>query len=205
MLVNPSVPGTTVPEFIAHAKANPGKLTMASSGNGTVSHVAGELFKMMTGVDMVHVPYRSGRPRSTDLMGGHVHVMFDTLPTAIEYIRAGKLRPLAMVAATRSEMLPDIPILADFVPGYEASALFGVGVPRNTPVEIVDRLNKEISAILGEPEIQQQLAAIGTIHCALACRVRQAHRRRNREVGQGGQILRREAGLIRATCRADIP
>ena len=163
MTVNPTVPATTVPEFIAYAKANPGKLTMASSGNGTVSHVAGELFKMMTGVDMLYVPYRSGPPALTDLIGGHVHVMFDTLPTAIGYIRAGKLRPLAMVAATRSEMLPDIPILADFLPGYEASALFGVGVPRNTPVEIVDRLNKEISAILGEPEIQQQLAAIGTI------------------------------------------
>ena len=162
MVVNPLVPAKTVPELIAYAKANPGKLTMASSGNGTVSHVAGELFKMMTGVNMVHVPYRSGPPALTDLIGGHVQVMFDTLPTSIGYIRAGKLRPLAMIAPTRSEALLVVPTMADFLPGYEASALFGVGVPKNTPIEIVDRLNKEINAILAEPGIVAQFADIGT-------------------------------------------
>ena len=162
MVVNPLVPAKTVPELIAYAKANPGKLTMASSGNGTVSHVAGELFKMMTGVNMVHVPYRSGPPALTDLIGGHVQVMFDTLPTSIGYIRAGKLHPLAMIAPTRSEALRDVPTMADFLPGYEASALFGVGVPKNTPIEIVDRLNKEINAILAEPGIVAQFADIGT-------------------------------------------
>ena len=161
MVVHPSVPATTVPEFIAHAKANPGKLSMASSGNGTVSHVAGELFKMMTGVNMLSVPYRSGPPALTDLIAGHVQVMFDTLPSSIEHIRAGKLRPLAVVAAMRSEALPNTPTITDFVPGYEASALFGVGVPKNTPVEIVDRLNKEINAVLAEPEIKAQLADMG--------------------------------------------
>ena len=162
MVVNPLVPAKTVPELIAYAKANPGKLTMASSGNGTVSHVAGELFKMMTGVNMVHVPYRSGPPALTDLIGGHVQVMFDTLPTSIGYIRAGKLHPLAMIAPTRSEALLVVPTMADFLPGYEASALFGVGVPKNTPIEIVDRLNKEINAILAEPGIVAQFADIGT-------------------------------------------
>ena len=135
---------------------------MASTGNGTVSHVAGELFKMMAGVDMLHVPYRSGPPALTDLIGGHVQVMFVTLPSSIAYIRAGKLRPLAVVAAIRSDALPDIPTIADYLPGYEASALFGVGVPKNTSIEIVGRLNKEINAILTEPEIKAQFVNIGT-------------------------------------------
>ena len=162
MLVNPSLPAKTVPEFIAYAKANPGKLTMASAGIGTVSHVAAELFKMMTGVNVLTVPYRTGPPALTDLIAGHVQVMFDTLPSSIEHIRTGKLRALAMVAPTRSELLPDIPTITDFVPGYEASALFGVGAPRNTPIEIVGRLNKEISALLAEPEIGPRFADIGT-------------------------------------------
>ena len=162
MLVNPSLPAKTVPEFIAYAKANPGKLTMASAGIGTVSHVAAELFKMMTGVNVLTVPYRTGPPALTDLIAGHVQVMFDTLPSSIEHIRTGKLRALAMVAPTRSELLPDIPTITDFVPGYEASAMFGVGAPRNTPIEIVGRLNKEISALLAEPEIGARFADIGT-------------------------------------------
>ncbi len=162
MLVNPSLPAKTVPEFIAYAKANPGKLTMASAGIGTVSHVAGELFKMMTGVNVLTVPYRTGPPALTDLIAGHVHVMIDTLPSSIEYIRTGKLRALAMVAPTRSELLPDIPTIIDFVPGYEASALFGFGAPRNTPTEIVGRLNKEINALLAEPEIGARFTDIGT-------------------------------------------
>jgi tripartite-type tricarboxylate transporter receptor subunit TctC len=161
MLVNPSLPAKTVPEFVAYSKANPGKLTMASAGIGTVSHVAGELFKRMTDVNVLTVPYRTGPPALTDLIAGNVQVMFDTLPSSIEHVRTGRLRALATVAPTRSELLPDIPIIADFVPGYEASALFGVGVPRNTPPEIVGRLNKEINALLEEPEIKARVADIG--------------------------------------------
>ena len=146
MVVNPSVPAKTVPEFIAYAKANPGKINMASAGNGTAGHMAGELFKMMTGVDMVHVPYRGAAPALTDLLGGQVQVMFDTMPSSIEHIRAGKLRALAVTTATRSEALPDVPTVAEFVPGYEASGWFGVGAPKNTPAEIIDRLNREINA-----------------------------------------------------------
>ena len=130
MVVNPSVPAKTVPEFIAYAKANPGKINMASAGNGTSAHVAGELFKMMAGVDMVHVPYRGAAPALTDLLGGQVQVMFVDMPSSIEYIRAGKLRALAVTTATRSEALPDIPTVGDFVPGYEASAWYGIGAPK---------------------------------------------------------------------------
>jgi tripartite-type tricarboxylate transporter receptor subunit TctC len=161
MDVNPSVPASTVPEFIAYAKANPGKINMASSGLGSTLHVAGELFKMMAGVNMVHVPYRGGAPAMTDLLGGQVQVMFDNLPTSIEYIRAGKLRALAVTSATRSDLLPDVPTVADFMPGYEASAWYGVGAPRNTPVEIVDRLNKEINAVLADPRMQTRVAEMG--------------------------------------------
>jgi len=161
MEVNPSVPAKTVPEFIAYAKANPGKINMASSGNGSTIHVSGELFKMMAGVNMVHVPYRGGAPALTDLLGGQVQVMFDNLPTSIEYIRAGKLRPLAVTSATRSELLPDVPTVADFVPGYESSAWYGVGAPRNTPVEIIDRLNKEINAVLADPRMKARVADMG--------------------------------------------
>ena len=161
MEVNPSVPAKTVPEFIAYAKANPGKITMASSGTGSSSHVAGELFKMMTGVDLLHVPYRGSAAELTDLLGGQVQMAFDTLPASIEYIRAGKLRALAVTTATRSEALPDIPTVGEFVPGYEASAIIGIGAPKNTPAEIVDKLNKEINAGLADPKIKARLADLG--------------------------------------------
>jgi tripartite-type tricarboxylate transporter receptor subunit TctC len=161
IVVNPSVPAKTVPEFIAYAKANPGRLNMASSGNGSTIHVSGELFKMMTGVNMIHVPYRGGAPALTDMISGQVQVMFDNVPTSIEFIRAGKLRALAVTTATRSEVLPDLPTVADFVPGYEASAWYGVGVPKGTPDDIIDKLNKEINAILAEPKAKARLADLG--------------------------------------------
>src|SRR5216684_130078 len=161
MLVNPSFPAKTVPEFIAYAKANPGKISMASAGNGTGPHLGGELFKMMAGIDMVHVPYRGGAPALTDLIGGEVQVMFDTTPASIEHIRAGQIRPLAVTTTSRSEALPDIPTVGDFVPGYEASAWYGVGAPKNTPAEIVEKLNKEINAALADPTIKARLAELG--------------------------------------------
>jgi tripartite-type tricarboxylate transporter receptor subunit TctC len=161
MEVNPSVPANTVPEFIAYAKANPGKINMASPGSGTPQHVAGEQFKMMTGVEMVHVPYRGAVPALTDLISGQVQVMFDNMASSLGHIRAGKLRPLAVTTATRSEALPDIPTVGDFVPGFEASATFGIGAPRNTPVEIVERLNKEINAGLADPKVKARLADLG--------------------------------------------
>ena len=159
--VNPSVPAKTVPEFIAYAKANPGKLSMGSGGIGSTQHVSGELFKMMTGVNMVHVPYRGGAPAVADLLAGQVQVNFDVLLESIEYIRAGKLRALAVTTATRSEALPDIPTVGEFVPGYETSSWWGVGVPRNTPVEIIDTLNKEINAGLADPKLKARLADLG--------------------------------------------
>ena len=159
--VNPSFPAKTVPEFIAYAKANPRKLSMASTGIGTTSHLAGELFKMMAGVDMVHVPYRGSAPALTDLMGGQVHVTFGPLSSSIEYVRAGKLRALAVSTASRSDALPDIPPLADFLPGYEASGWFGIGAPKNTPAEIVERLNKEINAGLADPKLKARVADLG--------------------------------------------
>jgi tripartite-type tricarboxylate transporter receptor subunit TctC len=161
MEVNPSVPVKTVPEFIAYAKANPGKINMASAGNGTGGHVAGELFKMMTGVNMVHVPYRGAGPALTDLIGGQVQVMFDVMTSSIEHIRAGKLRALAVTSSTRSEALPDVPTMGEFVPGYEASNIRGVGVPRNTPAEIIDWLNKEINAGLADPKMKARFADLG--------------------------------------------
>jgi len=142
MEVNPSVPVKTVPEFIAYAKANPGKVNMASAGNGTTGHFGGELFKMMTGVNLVHVPYRGGAPALADLLGGQVQVIFSAVPESIEFIRTGKLRPLALTSATRLESLPDIPTVGEFVPGYEASSWNGVGTPKNTSPEIINRLNK---------------------------------------------------------------
>ena len=163
MEVNPSVPARTVPEFIAYAKSNPGKLSMASPGNGTAGHVAGELFKMMTGIDMVHVPYRGGAPALTDLLGGRVQVIFDPMPETIEYIRADKLRPLAVTSAVRSEALPDIPTVGEFVPGYEANLWDGIGAPRNTPAEIIDKLNNEINAVLADPKMKARLADLGAV------------------------------------------
>ena len=161
MLVNPSFPAKTVPEFIAYAKANPGKVNMASSGVGASQHVAGELFRLMTGVQMNHVPYRGAAPALTDLISGQVQVLFDVTTSSIEHIKAGRLRALAITATTRSEALPDIPTIGEFVPGYEASNIRGVGAPKNTPVEIIDRLNKEINAAFVEPKINTKLADLG--------------------------------------------
>ena len=161
VVVNPSLPIRTISDFIAYAKTNPGKINMASAGNGTAPHVTGELFKMMTGVDMVHVPYRGGPPALTDLLGGQVQVMFTNVPFSIEQIRAGKLRALAVTTAMRSDVLPDIPTVAEFVPGYEASSVYGFGAPKNTPAEIVGRLNKEINACLADQRIKARFADLG--------------------------------------------
>jgi tripartite-type tricarboxylate transporter receptor subunit TctC len=161
MLVNPSFPAKTVPEFIAYAKANPGKINMASQGNGTSGHLAGELFKMTAGIDMVHVPFRGAAPALTDLLGGQVQLMFGSVPSSIEYIRAGKLRALAVTTATRSEVLPDIPTAADFVPGYDVSDWMGAGAPKNTPAEIIDKLNREINAGLADAKLKARFADLG--------------------------------------------
>jgi tripartite-type tricarboxylate transporter receptor subunit TctC len=165
MEVTPSLPVTTVAEFIAYAKANPDRINMASSGNGSTIHMSGELFKMMTGVSMVHVPYRGAAPALTDLIAGQVQVMFDNAPSSIEYVRTGKLRPLAVTTAKRSEVLPDLPTVGDAVPGYESSAWYGVGVPRNTPRDIVELLNREINAGLTDPKLKARFAELsaGTI------------------------------------------
>ena len=161
MVLNPSLPAKTVPEFIAYAKANPGKINMASAGNGSLSHMCGELFKVMAGVNMVHVPYRGSF--LPDLLGGQVQVVFSPISQSIGYIRAGKLRALAITTATRQAGLPDIPPMGDFVPGYEASGWYGIGAPRNTPVAIADRLSREINAALGDPKVTAQLADIGAV------------------------------------------
>jgi len=161
MVVNPSVPAKTVPEFVAYAKANPSTLSMASGGNGSTQHVAGELFKMMTGVSMQHVPYRGGVAALADMISGRVHVIFDNLPTSIETIRAGKLRALAITTAARSETLPAVPTIAEFVPGYEASAWWGIGAPKNTPADIVDKLNREINAALADSKMKARFADLG--------------------------------------------
>jgi len=161
MLVNPAVPAKTVPEFIAYAKANPGKMNMASTGNGTVPHVSGELFNMMAGVNMVHVQYRGAPQALTDLLGGQVQIYFASTTVSIEHIRAGKLRALAVTTARRSEVLPDIPTVGDFLPGYESSLWFGIGVPKNTPAEIIDKLNMEINAGLDDPKIKALVADMG--------------------------------------------
>ena len=163
MVVNPSFPAKTIPEFITYAKANPGKINMASGGNGGTPHVTGELFKMMTGVNMVHVPYRGDAPALIDLLGGQVQTMFGILPLLVEYIRIGKLRALAVTTATRSVALPEIPTMGEFVPGYEARLWHGVGAPKNTPSEIVDKLNKEINAGLADPSMKARLAELGAV------------------------------------------
>jgi tripartite-type tricarboxylate transporter receptor subunit TctC len=161
IVVHPSVPAKTLVEFIAYAKSNPGKISMGSAGIGTMGHVPAELFKMMTGVDMVHVPYRGGGPAIADLLGGQVHVVFGSLPTSIGYIKAGRLRALAVTTARRSQALPDIPAVNEFVPGYEASSVWGLGAPRNTAVEIIERLNKEINAATADPKIRARIADSG--------------------------------------------
>ena len=163
MEVNPAVPVTSVPEFIAYAKANPGKINFASGGVGTSVHVSGELFKMMTGVNIQHVTYRGAGPALTDLLAGQVHLMFDNLPSSVEHIRAGKLRALAVTTTARSDALPDIPTVGEFLPGYEASASYGIGAPKNTPAEIVDKLNEAINAGLADPTIKARLADLGGV------------------------------------------
>lgn len=161
ILLHPSVPVKTVPEFIAYAKANPGKINMASAGNGSAPHMAGELFKMMAGVNLVHVPYRGQGPALTDLLGGEVQVLFATAPGTTDYIASGKLRALAVTSAVRAEVLPELPTVGDFVPGYEATQWYGLCAPKNTPQEIVDKLNAEINAVIAEPAMKARLAAIG--------------------------------------------
>jgi len=166
MAVNPAVPAKTVPEFIAYAKANPRKISFASSGVGSPLHVAGELFKMMAGVDMVHVPYRGSAPALTDLLGGQVQVMFDLIVSSIEPIRSGKLRALALTSATRSNLLPDVPTVGDYVPGFEATGWAGIVAPANTPADVINRLNKEINAGLADPRIKARLAELGATSSA---------------------------------------
>jgi len=161
MEVNPSVPAKTVPEFIAYAKANPGKINMASSGTGTSVHMSGELFKMMTSLAMQHVPYRGSAPMLTDMLAGQVQVTFDNMPSSIEHIRAGRMRALAVTTAMRSEALPDVPLVADFVPGYEASAWFGLGAPKGTPPEIIELLNKEVNAAVADANVRARLVDMG--------------------------------------------
>jgi tripartite-type tricarboxylate transporter receptor subunit TctC len=163
MEVNPSVPAKSVPEFIAYAKANPGKTNMASSGKGTLQHLSGELFKMMTGVDMLHVPYRGSTPALTDLLAGQVQVMFDAVASSLPHIRAGKLRPLAAATATRSEVLPDLATVGDFVPGYEVTGWVGLGTPKGTAAAIISKLNKEVNAALADPKIRARLVDLGSI------------------------------------------
>ena len=161
VVVNPDVPVKTIPELIAYAKANPGKLNMASSGNGSTIHMSGELFKMMTGVNMIHVPYRGGALALTDMIGGQVQVMFDNIPTAMEFVKSGKLRGLAVTGAGRSETLPDLPTVADFLPGYEATSWYGLGAPQGTPAEIFEKLNREVNAILAEPKTKARFLELG--------------------------------------------
>jgi tripartite-type tricarboxylate transporter receptor subunit TctC len=161
VVVNPSVPVTTIPEFIAYAKASPGKMNYGSAGPGTPQNIACELFKMMAGVDLVHVPYRGGAPATTDLLAGHLQVIFSPVSESIQFIKAGKLRPLAVTTSTRLDVLPDIPTVADFVPGYEASGFAGIGVPRNTPAEIVDLLNKELNAGLRDAKVRERIEELG--------------------------------------------
>jgi len=163
MEVNSSFPAKTVPEFIAYAKANPGKISMASGGTGSTSHIGGELLKLRTGIDMLHVPYRGGAPALTDLLGGQVQVYFSPLPESIETIKGGQVRALAVTTATRSAALPDVPTIGESVPGFEASTWQGIGAPKNTPADIVDRLNKEINAALADPKIKERLAGLGSM------------------------------------------
>jgi tripartite-type tricarboxylate transporter receptor subunit TctC len=167
MAVHPSFPAKTVPEFIAYAKANPGKINMASAGNGTPQHLSGELFKIMAGVNMIHVPYRGDAPALTDLLAGQVQLCFTGLVSSIEYIRTGKVRALAVTTANRLETMPDIPTVGDFVPGYEASGWQGIGAPKSTPTDIVEKLNKEINAVLADPRMKQRLLDVGGVPLSL--------------------------------------
>jgi tripartite-type tricarboxylate transporter receptor subunit TctC len=188
MEVNPSVPAKTVPEFIAYAKANPGKVNFASGGVGSSTHVSGELFKMMTGVTMTHIPYRGTAPAVTDLIAGQVQVMFDNLPGSIEYVRSGNTRALAVTTTTRSDELPDVPTVADFVPGYEVSAWFGLAAPRNTPREIIDKLNDEVNAALVDAKMKARLTDRGGI--ALAGSPADFGKLIGEETGKWGKVVR---------------
>jgi tripartite-type tricarboxylate transporter receptor subunit TctC len=161
MVVNPALPAKTVAEFIAYAKANPGKVNMGSGGNGAPDHMSGELFKAMAGVGILHVPYRGVAPAIADLLGGQVQVIFGTMPAVIAFIKSGKLRALGVTTATRSDELPDVPTIAEFVPGYEASQWYGIGAPRNTPAAVIERLNRETNAVLAEPKMKARLAELG--------------------------------------------
>ena len=163
VVVHPSLPINSIPELIAYAKANPGKLNMASSGNGSTIHMSGELFKMLTGIDMVHVPYRGGAPALTDMLSGQVQVMFDNIPTCAEHVKSGKLRGLAVTSTTRSDVLPDLPVVADFLPGYEASAWYGIAAPKGTPPEIIERLNKAVNEILADSKARARFNELGAI------------------------------------------
>jgi tripartite-type tricarboxylate transporter receptor subunit TctC len=163
MVINPSVPAKTVPEFIAYAKANPGKINMASAGTGSIGHLAGEMLKMMAGVDLIHVPYRGNGPALTALLGGQVELLFPSLPSSIEFIRAGKLRGLALTSAMRSDAVPELPTVDEFVPGYEISTWYGVGAPKGTPADIIDKIGKEIDAALVDPKIKTQFADLGDV------------------------------------------
>ena len=196
MAVNPAIPVQTVPEFIAYAKARPGQVNFASPGNGAVIHLCGELFKMMTGVNMVHVPYRGNAPALTDLIAGQVQMMFADTPSSIEHIKAGKLRALAVTTTVRSEILPEVPTVSEFLPGFEASNWFGVAAPRNTPPEIIDKLNKEINVALAEPEDKSAARGFGCGGaCGLARRFRKIHGRGSREVEQGDPDSRHQGQL----------
>jgi tripartite-type tricarboxylate transporter receptor subunit TctC len=168
MEITNAIPAKTVPEFIAYAKANPGKISMASGGSGSASHIGGEFFKMKTGIDMVHVPYRGGAPALVDLIGGQVQIMFSPLPESLAAIKAGKVRALAVTTAERSQALPDLPTVAETIPGFEASTWQGIGAPKGTPAEIVDKLNKEINAALADPKIKERLADLGSIPTPLS-------------------------------------
>jgi tripartite-type tricarboxylate transporter receptor subunit TctC len=170
MEVHPSVPASTVPEFIAYARARPGMINMGSAGNGTPGHMSGELFRMMTGLDLVHVPYRGGAPALTDLLAGQVQVMFDNLPTSIEYIRAGKLRALAVTTSARADMLADLPTVSEFVPGYEVSSWFGIGAPARTPADIVEKLSADIGIALADSRLRTRIAELSSIPLAMSPR-----------------------------------
>ena len=199
MEVNPAFPARTVPEFIAYAKANPGKTNFASAGSGSVAHVTGEYFKMMTGIDMQHIPYRGAPPALTDLIAGQVHVMFDNLPSSIEHIRSGRLRPLAVCSPARLPALPDIPTVAEFVPGFETSAFAGLGAPQGTPADIIetDQQGRECGSRRSEG-FRTDRRSRRHAHAAFAQRVRNVRRGRNREVGEGRQVLGCQARLTAA-------
>jgi tripartite-type tricarboxylate transporter receptor subunit TctC len=196
MEVNPKVPANSVAEFIAYAKANPGKINWASSGNGTSVHLSGELFKIMTGIDLTHVPYRGSAPALTDMISGTVQVMFDNMPSSLPHIQAGKLRALGVTTTARSDALPNVPTVAETVPGYEASAFFGMSMPKGTPAEVIEKLNREINAGLADPGVKARLAELGGILMpGNPCAVRSGDYGGNREMGQGHQDRRGEPGI----------